>query len=162
MPTEIERKFLVNGPDWRAGVRDRAQHLQQAYLALTERAVVRVRIADDAQAWLGVKEHKIGPAHAEYEYPIDVAEARELLGLCSGALIDKTRHRVPNGRHVWEIDEFHGDNAGLVLAEIELGRTDEAFTRPEWVGREVTADRRFYNAALSRTPWPAFAAEFES
>lgn len=162
MPTEIERKFLVNGQHWKTQAQGRGQHLRQGYLALTERAVVRVRIGDDARAWLGIKEHRIGPAHAEYEYPIDVGEARELLELCTGALIDKTRFRVPMGEHVWEIDVFHGGNSGLVLAEIELGAADEPFARPDWTGREVTADRRFYNAALAGTPWPAFAAEFES
>lgn len=158
MPTEIERKFLVNTPDWRAQVGDLPQHLRQGYLALTDRAVIRVRIADDRQAWLGIKEHRIGPSHAEYEYPIDAGEARELLNLCDGALIEKTRFRVHSGPHVWEIDEFHGENEGLVLAEIELGAPDEHFGRPAWLGREVTADRRFYNAALAFTPWPRFAA----
>ena len=160
MPTEIERKFLVANADWRARVEGEPLHLRQGYLALTERAVVRVRIADESQAWLGVKEHRIGPSHGEYEYPIPVPEARELLDLCSGALIDKTRSRVPRGRHVWEVDEFHGDNAGLVLAEIELADADESFDLPVWVGREVTDDRRFYNASLTLAPWPAFADEF--
>lgn len=159
MPTEIERKFLVANADWREQAEGEPQHLCQGYLAMTERAVVRVRTADNKQAWLGVKEHRIGPAHGEYEYPIDVAHARELFDLCSGALIEKTRFRVPGGPHVWEVDEFHGDNDGLILAEIELGAVDESFELPAWAGREVTADRRFYNAALTLLPWREFAAE---
>lgn len=162
MPTEIERKFLVNAPDWRAQAEEPPQRLRQGYLALTERAVIRVRIADDGRAWLGIKEHRIGPSHAEYEYPIDAGEARELLNLCDGAPIEKIRFRVHSGPHVWEIDEFHGENEGLILAEIELGAPDEHFERPAWLGREVTADRRFYNAALAFTPWPRFAAAFSS
>lgn len=161
MPTEIERKFLVSNADWREQAESEPQRLRQGYLALTGRAVVRVRIADGKQAWLGVKEHRIGRSHGEYEYPIPVQEAGELLGLCSGALIEKTRYRVPSGSHVWEVDEFQGDNAGLVLAEIELDAADESFDLPAWAGREVTDDRRFYNAALTRTPWPTFSGEFE-
>ncbi|MGH8129084.1 MAG: CYTH domain-containing protein [Gammaproteobacteria bacterium] len=160
MPTEIERKFLVTNADWREQTEGEPQHLRQGYLAMTERAVVRVRTANDTQAWLGVKEHRIGPAHGEYEYPIDVTHARELFDLCSGALIEKTRVCVPSGQHVWEVDEFHGDNAGLILAEIELDAVDEPFELPAWAGREVTADRRFYNAALTLMPWREFADEF--
>jgi len=162
MPIEIERKFLVVNADWREQVEGEQSHLRQGYLAVTERAVVRVRIADEAQAWVGIKEHRIGPSHGEYEYPIPVPEARELLGLCNGALIDKTRSRVPRGHHVWEVDEFHGDNADLVLAEIELDDAGEPFDLPDWAGREVTDDRRFYNVALTLTPWPVFADEFRS
>lgn len=159
MPTEIERKYLVVNSDWREQVEGKPQHLRQGYLALTERAVVRVRTANDERAWLCVKEHRIGPAHREYEYPIDVSHARELFDLCSGALIEKTRFRVPSGPHVWEVDEFHGANEGLILAEIELDAVDEPFELPTWTGREVTADRRFYNAGLTLMPWREFAAE---
>lgn len=159
MPTEIERKFLVANADWREQTEGEPQHLRQGYLAMTERAVVRVRTINDAQAWLGVKEHRIGPAHGEYEYPIDIAHARELFDLCGGVLIEKTRFRVPSGPHIWEVDEFHGDNAGLILAEIELSDVDESFELPAWAGREVTADRRFYNAALTLMPWREFAGE---
>lgn len=162
MPTEIERKFLVKSEAWREQVVGPPQPLRQGYLALTDRAVIRVRTAGDEQAWIGVKEHRIGRAHGEYEYPVPVAEAREMLALCSGSVIEKTRFRIPRGKHVWEVDEFAGDNAGLVLAEIELDAVDETFDLPGWLGVEVTDDRRFYNAALSLHPWPEFAAEVRS
>ncbi len=162
MPTEIERKFLVKGDAWRERAVGAPQELCQGYLALTDRAVVRVRTAGDEQAWIGVKEHRIGRAHGEYEYPVPVAEAREMLALCSGSLIEKRRFRIPQGRYVWEVDEFEGDNTGLVLAEIELDAVDDVFERPGWIGAEVTDDRRFYNAALSLHPWPEFAAELGS
>ncbi|HYW77330.1 MAG TPA: CYTH domain-containing protein [Gammaproteobacteria bacterium] len=162
MPTEIERKFLVKNDTWREQVRGAPQPLRQGYLALTERAVIRVRTAGDEQAWIGVKEHRIGRAHGEYEYTVPVEEAREMLALCSGSLIEKTRFRIPQGRHVWEVDEFGGDNTGLVLAEIELDTVDDHFDRPAWVGIEVTDDRRFYNAALSLHPWREFAEEIGS
>lgn len=152
MPTEIERKFLVCGDGWRARAGG-PQHLLQGYLALTERAVVRVRLAGASAAWLGVKEHKIGRAHGEFEYSIPPGEGRQLLEFCTGTVIEKRRFRVPVGAHVWEIDEFLGANAGLVVAEIELGTEEETFEQPEWLGREVTAERRFYNAALSLRPW---------
>lgn len=157
MPTEIERKFLVADASWRdqAGV---PQRLRQGYLALTERAVVRVRIAGRSAAWIGVKEHKIGRSHGEFEYPIPPPEARELLRLCSGNLVEKQRFRVPVAGHEWEIDEFLGANAGLVLAELELRREDESFAVPHWLGREVTTERRFYNAALSVRPWRSWPA----
>ncbi len=159
MPTEIERKFLVKNDAWRAQVSGMPQRLRQGYLALTDRAVIRVRTAGDERAWIGVKEHRIGRAHGEYEYPVPVDEAREMLALCGGSLIEKTRFTLPQGKHVWEVDEFDGDNAGLVLAEIELDAVDETFDLPEWIGAEVTDDRRFYNAALSLHPWREFAAE---
>lgn len=159
MPTEIERKFLVRNDAWRTQVADAPQQLCQGYLALTDRAVIRIRTAGEDHAWIGVKEHRIGRAHGEYEYPVPVDDAREMLALCSGSLIRKMRFRIPQGKHVWEVDEFAGDNAGLVLAEIELDAVDEGFGVPDWIGVEVTDDRRFYNAALSLNPWCEFASE---
>lgn len=158
MPTEIERKFLVAGDGWRRGA-GAPQQLRQGYLALTERAVVRVRLAGETAAWLGVKEHRIGRSHGEFEYPIPPGEARELLGLCTGTVVEKRRFRVPVAGHEWEVDEFMGANAGLVVAELEMSDEDEEFVRPDWLGREVTAERRFYNAALSLRPWRNWPAE---
>lgn len=157
MATEIERKFLVCDGGWReqAGA---PQHLRQGYLALTERAVVRVRLAGEDAAWIGVKEHRIGRAHGEFEYLVPAQDARELLGLCGGTVIDKDRFRVAVAGHVWEVDEFLGENAGLVLAEIELASEGEDFVRPEWLGREVTEEPRYYNAALSQRPWRRWSA----
>lgn len=161
MPIEIERKFLVTSDAWRGKVKGIPQCLRQGYLALTDRAVIRVRVAGDTRAWVGIKEHRIGRAHGEYEYPVPVGEATELLSLCIGRLIKKRRFLVPFGGHTWEVDEFEGDNAGLVLAEIELDDVEESFVRPDWAGAEVTDDRRFYNAALAFKPWCEFSGEVE-
>ncbi|HWU68002.1 MAG TPA: CYTH domain-containing protein, partial [Stenotrophobium sp.] len=119
------------------------------------RASVRVRLEGD-QARLNIKAAVIGAARAEYEYGIPVADARELLQLCAGRL-QKTRHHVEVGGLLWEIDEFHGDNAPLVVAELELAAIDQAFMRPDWLGNEVTDDRRYYNHHLALHPyrhWP--------
>jgi adenylate cyclase len=151
MGIEIERKFLVRSDAWRgeaeAGVRYR-----QGYLCGSERASVRVRSAGDA-AWLTVKGATDGVSRSEHEYPIPPGDADELLALCGEALVDKTRYHVRHGGHTWEVDEFHGANAGLVLAEIELDAPDAAFPRPGWLGEEVSHDRRYYNASLARHPW---------
>lgn len=148
MAKEIERKFLVTGEGWR----DRAEGsrgLRQGYLALTDKLAVRVRILDDAEALLTFKSAAPGTTRAEYEYPIPLADARELLTLATGLVIEKRRHRVPLDGLTWEVDVFEGAHAGLVIAEIELPTEDTPFTRPGWLGREVTADRRYYNASLA-------------
>jgi Uncharacterized protein conserved in bacteria len=153
VPLEIERKFLVAGEAWRAQVVD-AQEMRQGYLVGTGgRASVRVRIAGDA-ARLNIKAAVIGAARAEYDYPVPLDEAREILDrLCLGR-VEKRRHKVPaGGGRTWEIDEFFGDNAGLVVAEIEIGSEDEAFAHPDWLGREVTDDARYYNHALALKPY---------
>ncbi|MGH8427049.1 MAG: CYTH domain-containing protein [Gammaproteobacteria bacterium] len=153
MAIEIERKFLVADDGWREAASDTGEHYQQGYLAFTEHAVIRVRLADDGRAWIGVKEHRIGISRGEYEYAIPTADARELLALAQGTPIEKRRYRVPYSGHVWEVDEFLGANAGLVVAEIELKTVDASFEHPPWLGREVTAERRYYNAALALEPW---------
>jgi adenylate cyclase len=160
MGLEIEHKFLVRARAWRAAVRG-SRWLRQGYLANNSRCSVRVRVADDA-AWMSVKQMIAGTARAEYEYAIDRADADAMLQtLCEPPLIEKRRHEVPHGQHLWEIDEFAGDNAGLIMAEIELASEAEPFDRPEWLGLEVTHDRRFYNFSLATHPWREFAAEFE-
>ena len=156
MATEIERKFLVTGDGWRAAAHKRIA-MRHGYLApLGGAASVRVRVEGTAGK-LNVKAAKVGMSRAEYEYDIPAVEAEEMLAtLCSG-LILKTRHYVTVGEHLWEVDEFEGDNAPLVVAEIELTREDETFERPDWIGEEVTQDRRYYNHTLSVTPyarWP--------
>lgn len=150
MPVEIERKFLVTDDSWRSGAA--GTDYRQGYLARVPNCSVRVRLADD-QAWLTIKSSDSGLRRHEYEYPIPHAHAEGLLALCEPVVISKTRYRVTCGEHVWEIDEFHDDNAGLVVAEIELQREDEAFARPAWLGREVSDDIRYYNAALSSRPY---------
>lgn len=149
MPLEIERKFLVSGHAWRSAD---AVLYRQGYLNRDKQRTVRVRIAGD-RAFLTIKGVSSGATRVEFEYEIPVSEAAQLLTLCDGPLIEKTRHRVTVGPHVWEVDEFHGDNDGLVVAEIELGSEDEAFARPEWVSVEVTEDARYYNSNLAVRPF---------
>ena len=152
MPIEIERKFLVVGEGWREAVRESVP-MRHGYLApLGGKASVRVRV-EGTVGKLNVKAAKIGTSRAEYEYEIPADEAEEMLAtLCTG-LILKTRHYIPVGEHVWELDVFEGDNAPLVVAEIELSREDEPFVRPAWLGAEVTEDARYYNHTLSLTPY---------
>ncbi|MBT8135439.1 MAG: CYTH domain-containing protein [Gammaproteobacteria bacterium] len=159
MAQEIERKFLVADDSWRAGV-ERTADYRQGYLANTDRVSVRVRIGTDA-ANLNFKSATLDIVRDEYEYPIPLADAGRLLGLCAGSVVEKTRHFVTFAGHLWEVDEFRGANAGLVVAEIELDRVDERFERPPWLGAEVSHDLRYYNVSLAQTPyreWPATPA----
>lgn len=150
--SEIERKFRVTSNDWRAAVAA-TRRLQQAYLSSDGLCSLRVRISNEDAATLTIKTSKAGIERDEFEYPIPVSHARELIELRVGAVISKTRHIVPTGDHVWEIDVFDGENAGLVIAEIELTDRDEAVARPDWLGEEITEDRRYYNSDLSRHPF---------
>ncbi len=154
MPREIERKFLVTSDDWRA-LAHRRRRMSQGYLASNERISVRVRIAD-TEAWLNIKSGGLVASRLEYEYSIPVVEARELLTLAEGPIIDKTRHFVSHGDLEWEVDEFHGANLGLVVAEIELDREDQEFSRPSWTGVEVTHLKRYYNVCLVDHPYTAW------
>src|SRR5688500_984775 len=131
MGVEIERKFLVRGGAWRAGVA-RATRMVQGYLG-GERCSIRVRVEGDA-AFLNVKSKTLGVKRSEYEAPLPVGEARAMLEEFCPERVEKIRHVVDHAGHRWEIDEFLGDNAGLVVAEIELGAEDEAFERPAWLG----------------------------
>jgi adenylate cyclase len=151
MPREIERKFLLKTDAWRAQVRS-SQKMSQGYLARGGRTSVRVRVAGE-QAWLNIKVGGLVASRQEYEYALPLDHARELLAAADGPLIEKTRHLVEHGGMTWEIDEFHGDNAGLVVAELELEREDQTFTRPPWVGAEVTELRRYYNVCLVTHPY---------
>jgi adenylate cyclase len=160
MATEIERKFLPSGDDWRRYATARTL-LRQGYLANNERCSVRVRVAGGDVGWLSVKAMTPGLARAEYEYPMPLADANAMLdALCARPFIEKWRHIVPYGAHEWEIDEFLGDNAGLVVAEVELDRVDEVPEMPPWIGREVTDDVRFYNFSLAERPWSTFREAF--
>lgn len=158
MPIEIERKFLPRHDGWRAAahaVLPMAQGYindQDAMDRGAQRASVRVRLQGET-AWLNLKSRELGASRQEFEYPIPPEDARALLALCVGGRIEKRRHLVRHGAHLWEIDEFLGDNAGLVVAEIELGAVDEAFERPDWLGAEVTDLPRYYNLALAARPY---------
>ncbi len=152
MATEIERKFLVEGNDWRQAV-ESERHIVQGYLAHNQTATVRVRVAGE-QAWLTIKGMVQGPSRSEYEYPIPVDDALGMLQeLALMPPIEKVRHRVRCGDHVWDLDVFGGENEGLVMAEVELSTEDEPFEMPPWAGREVTGDGRYYNVNLARVPY---------
>jgi len=152
MGVEIERKFLVKDDSWRSAVESEA-HLVQGYLADGDTATVRVRITDDA-AYLTIKGPTIGVRRSEYEYPIPLQDARIMLReLAVYPAIDKTRYQVRVGSHLWELDLFAGENAGLVLAELELGCEDEPFELPAWAGEDVSDDLRYYNVNLAWNPY---------
>ena len=154
---EIERKFLISSDAWRTAVRS-STRMRQGYLNNETHCSVRVRITDD-QAWLNLKGVTIGAQRLEFEYEIPVSDAHHMLdALTCKPLIEKTRHLVDVGNHTWEIDVFEGDNAGLVVAEVELGRPDESFETPQWVGEEVTHDPRYYNTCLSSHPYKLWGA----
>jgi adenylate cyclase len=152
LATEIERKFLVRDERWRKDA-DAGVAMRQGYLVGSERASVRVRIAG-AEAFLNIKSATLGIRRLEYEVPLPLEDAAQLLdALCAKPLIEKTRFHVQAGRHCWEIDVFHGDNAGLVVAEIELADENEDFVAPPWLGEEVSHDARYYNSSLARHPY---------
>lgn len=156
MGQEIERKFLVRSDDWRA-LADEGTPLRQGYLAADAERSIRVRLADE-NATLTIKGKTRGMARSEFEYAIPAADAAALLDeLCLRPLIEKVRYRVPVGGLVWEVDVFSGDNAGLVVAEVELASEDQTPQIPAWAGAEVTHDPRYYNANLIRTPYSQWA-----
>jgi adenylate cyclase len=151
MGVEIERKFLVTGDAWRA--LGEPALLRQGYLSTDPARTVRVRI-ENGQGVLTIKGKNSGATRGEWEYPIPVDEAAELLDtLCPAPLVEKHRTRVTVGNHVWEVDEFLGANQGLLVAEIELAAEDEIFLLPEWVGAEVTGEQRYYNSSLIKQPF---------
>jgi adenylate cyclase len=148
---EIERKFLLAGDAWRA--LGQPVLLRQGYLNADPARTVRVRIEGQGAA-LTIKGKNVGAVRGEWEYPIPVQDAAELLDkLCERPLIEKYRRRIVVGGHTWEVDEFLGENAGLAVAEIELAAEDAAFTKPDWIGAEVTGDPRYYNSSLIRLPF---------
>lgn len=152
---EIERKFLVKKGDDYKHVAFSCSHIQQGYIP-AEGATVRIRVRDN-KAYLTIKSHSAdgGLSRYEFEKEITLDEASNLLKLCRGGVIDKNRYlvRSADGRHVWEVDEFFGDNQGLIMAEVELSSADEPFEKPEFIATEVTGDRRFYNSNLLRSPF---------
>ena len=131
------------------------ERLQQGYLSTDPERTVRIRLVGE-RAWLTIKGRSIGASRLEFEYSLPAADARQLLTLCQSPLIDKTRHRVPFAGHTWEVDVFHGDNQGLVIAEVELEREGEDVQLPAWLGEEVTGDPAYYNSNLIRRPYCAW------
>lgn len=157
MAIEIERKFLLKNQQWR-DVAGEGCLIRQGYLSDQPERTVRVRLSGE-QAWLTIKGKTQGIARLELEYPIPVIEAMQLLDqLCLTPLIEKYRYRILQGTLVWEIDEFLGENAGLVVAEIELTAADQHFDRPDWLGDEVSDDSRYFNSALIRQPFSSWSA----
>ena len=159
MAYEIERKFLVRG-DYSSHV-FKSFPILQGYLSLTGTSVVRVRIKGDA-AFITVKSSLVEGeiTRHEWEYEIPLPDAREMLSLCGEGVIDKTRHLVQAGDHVFEVDEFHGENDGLVIAEVELESEGEQFERPHWLGEEVTGNVRYYNSYISIHPYKEWKDEW--
>lgn len=154
MSVEIERKFLVVGEDWKK--LGQAVAIRQGYLSSQRDRVVRVRI-EDQSATLTIKGRMVGITRGEWEYPIPLEDADELLnGLCERPLIEKTRTRILYEGNVWEVDEFFGENQGLVVAEIELQSETQSYAKPAWIGVEVTDDARYFNANLLRHPYTAW------
>jgi len=154
MGIEIEHKFLVSGDGWREAA-TRQTRFSQGYLSRDPARTVRVRIAGDA-AFLTIKGETRGATRAEFEYAIPVADARQLLVMSDGPVVEKIRHLCPHEGMTWEVDEFLGANAGLILAEIELAAEGQAFARPAWLGADVTGDARYVNANLAVRPFTSW------
>ncbi len=152
MALEIEHKFLLKNQTWRQSV-EKTVDFKQGYLVSDQTRSVRIRVSDHL-AWLNIKSATIGNHRHEYEYPIPLEDGLEILqNLCGATVIEKKRHYVTFESHVWEIDEFLGANAGLIVAEIELKALDETFARPDWLGEEVTDDIKYYNNQLASNPY---------
>ncbi|MEK7952290.1 CYTH domain-containing protein [Luteolibacter soli] len=150
MADEIERKFLVSSDAWRNG--PPGVRICQGYLCRDKERTVRVRLAGE-KAFLTIKGATSGISRKEFEYAIPPEEAQALLDLCLPLPVDKIRHERKHGGHLWEVDEFLGPNAGLIVAEIELSDANESFERPDWLGREVSDEPRYFNANLAEHPW---------
>jgi adenylate cyclase len=149
MGVEIERKFLVIGGDWKS---EETISISQGYLSTDIDRIVRVRISGN-DAYLTIKGRSVGAVRTEYEYQIPLADGKELIKMCVGNILKKTRHIVVVGNSKWEVDVFHGENEGLVVAEIELTSEDEMFEKPEWIDEEVTNDARYFNSSLMQKPF---------
>lgn len=153
MAVEIERKFLVLDDSFKHEA-FASSHICQGYICSERGKTVRIRIRDE-RAYINIKGPSLdgGLSRYEFEQEIPLDDARQLMTLCEPGIIDKTRWLVKSGEHTFEVDEFHGDNAGLVVAEVELHNENEAYQKPRFIGQEVTGDRRYYNAQLRRNPY---------
>lgn len=151
MAKEIERKFLVNGLEWKNLAK--GTEYRQGYLSTVKERTVRVRTIDSA-GYLTIKGISTGATRLEFEYEISVADAHEMLDkLCEKPLIEKKRYKIEHGGLIWEVDEFFGENNGLVVAEVELENENQEISKPEWIGKEVTNDPRYFNSNLTKTPY---------
>ncbi len=150
---EIERKFLINSEKFKTEATSK-ERIVQGFLNTHPERAVRVRIKGDF-GYLTVKgkSNKAGTSRFEWEKEINIVDAEALLQLCETGVLEKTRYEVPVGRHIFEVDEFHEENEGLIVAEIELRTENEIFEKPDWLGKEVTGDIKYYNSQLSKKPF---------
>jgi CYTH domain-containing protein len=156
---EIERKFLVKGDGYKQLAFD-SSRIKQGYICSERGRTVRVRIRD-SRGYLTIKgpSENGGLSRYEFEKEITLDEATQLMALCEPGIIDKRRYLVKSGSHIFEVDEFYGENEGLVMAEVELGSEDESYEKPDFIGEEVTGDRRYYNSQLRRNPFSVWGGE---
>jgi CYTH domain-containing protein len=155
MAVEIERKFLVDAEKWQQAVKPEGTFYRQGYLLNEKGRTIRVRVTDK-QAFITIKGATAGISRKEFEYEIPVADGTELLDSYAVSEIEKTRYRLYFGNKLWEVDDFMGDNAGLLIAEIELHHENEPFTSPDWITTEVSDDPRYYNSNLSKSPYKSW------
>lgn len=152
MSIEIERKFLVNRPKWDKLDKSHGNRYRQGYLVAEEGMTIRVRVTDDC-GYITIKGKTVGASRPEYEYKIPKGEANELLDRFAVSELSKIRYKVEFEGKLWEVDQFLGENSGLLMAEIELASEEEEFQRPDWIETEVTDDKRYYNSYLSKNPF---------
>ena len=152
MPLEIERKFLIEKDLWYALKKTAGEEITQVYLVNEPGRVIRIRVTD-SNGFITIKGPTKDATRLEFEYPIPREEALEILNLFKVKRIEKIRYKIESSGHTWEVDEFFGENDGLVIAEIELKSQDESFDRPSWLGEEVTEDHRYYNSFLAEHPY---------
>ena len=150
MAKEIERKFLVEGEEWRKTAKGTLY--RQGYLSTVKERTVRIRTIDD-RGFLTVKGITVGATRLEFEYPIPVADANKMLDICEQPLVEKYRYKIQHDGLTWEVDEFLGVNQGMIVAEVELESEAQSFEKPVWIGEEVTSDPRYFNANLIRHPY---------
>jgi adenylate cyclase len=155
MAVEIERKFMIHQDLWYALLKPEGNSIVQAYLVNEPEKVIRIRV-DDSQGFITIKGPVQNLTRLEFEYPIPLKEALEIIGHFSKKRIEKMRYKIEFKGHIWEIDEFFGENEGLILAEIELKKEEETFEKPSWIGEEVTSDFRYYNSYLFDHPFTSW------
>jgi adenylate cyclase len=152
MPKEIERKYLVNKPKWEKTSKPKGQLYRQGYIMTDPKKTIRVRLTE-TKGFLTIKGLSVGATRPEYEYEIPVEEAKELLDNFTVSELSKIRYKINFQGKIWEVDEFLGANEGLIVAEIELTSEDEIFEKPDWVGKEVTGEDKYYNSSLTIKPF---------
>ena len=152
MGIEIERKFLVHKVEWENLIKPEGEFYRQGYLLSDPSKTIRVR-QTPKKGFITIKGISVGASRSEFEYEIPFAEAGELLDEFTKISLSKIRYKIWNEKHVWEVDEFLGENEGLLIAEIELSKEDEKFSTPSWIGKEVTGEQQYYNSNLINSPF---------